>query len=100
MNDTHPALAVTELMRTFIDEHEIEWDEAWEITQATCGYTNHTLMPEALERWSVEMFERILPRHLQILYEINRRFLQKGSARWPDDHGRQQRKSLIDEGSP
>jgi starch phosphorylase len=100
MNDTHPALAVTELMRMLIDEYEIEWDEAWGITQATCGYTNHTLMPEALERWSVEMFERILPRHLQILYEINRRFLQKVSSRWPDDRGRQERMSLIEEGSP
>lgn len=99
MNDTHPALAVTELMRTLIDEHEMGWDEAWEITQAACGYTNHTLMPEALERWPVEMFQRVLPRHLQILYEINRRFLQQVSARWPGDQGRLQRMSIIEEGA-
>jgi starch phosphorylase len=100
MNDTHPALAVTELMRTLIDEHEMRWDEAWEITQATCGYTNHTLMPEALERWPVEMFERVLPRHLQILYEINHRFLDQVATRWPGDHKRLERMSLIEEGSP
>jgi starch phosphorylase len=100
MNDTHPALAVTELMRTLIDEHEIGWDEAWEITQASCGYTNHTLMPEALERWPVEMFERILPRHLQILYEINHRFLGQVAARWPGDQRRLERMSLIEEGVP
>jgi starch phosphorylase len=100
MNDTHPALAVTELMRTLIDEHEIGWDEAWEITQASCGYTNHTLMPEALERWPVEMFERILPRHLQILHEINHRFLGQVAARWPHDQRRLERMSLIEEGVP
>jgi len=100
MNDTHPALAVTELMRTLIDEHEMGWDEAWEITQASCGYTNHTLMPEALERWSVEMFEVVLPRHLQILREINHRFLGQVAARWPDDPSRLQRMSLIQDGSP
>ena len=100
MNDTHPALTVTELMRTLVDEHETEWEEAWEITQASCGYTNHTLMPEALERWSVEMFERVLPRHLQILYEINHRFLKQVATRWPGDRSRQQRMSLIEEGTP
>jgi starch phosphorylase len=98
MNDTHPALAVTELMRTLIDEHEMSWEEAWEITQASCGYTNHTLMPEALERWPVEMFDRVLPRHLQILYEINRRFLAQVAARWPGEHQRIDRMSLIEEG--
>ena len=100
MNDTHPALTVTELMRTLVDEHETEWEEAWEITQASCGYTNHTLMPEALERWPVDMFERVLPRHLQILYEINHRFLKQVENRWPGDPSRQQRMSLIEEGTP
>jgi len=100
MNDTHPALAVTELMRTLIDEHQIGWDQAWELTQAACGYTNHTLMPEALERWSVEMFERVLPRHLQILKEINHRFLTEVAAKWPGDGHRLSRMSLIEEGSP
>jgi starch phosphorylase len=100
MNDTHPALAVTELMRTLVDEHEMGWEEAWDITQATCGYTNHTLMPEALERWPVDMFERVLPRHLQILYEINHRFLKQVEARWPGESARQQKMSIIEEGSP
>jgi starch phosphorylase len=100
LNDTHPALTVTELMRTLIDEHEIGWDEAWQITQATCGYTNHTLMPEALERWPLEMFERVLPRHLQILYEINHRFLEEVANRWPADEQRLIRMSLIEEGNP
>jgi starch phosphorylase len=98
MNDTHPALAVTELMRTLVDEFDMPWDEAWEITQASCGYTNHTLMPEALERWPVDMFERVLPRHLQILFEINRRFLDQVSARWPGEQHRLERMSLIEEG--
>jgi starch phosphorylase len=98
MNDTHPALAVTELMRTLVDEFDMPWDEAWEITQASCGYTNHTLMPEALERWPVDMFERVLPRHLQILFEINRRFLDQVSARWPGEPHRLERMSLIEEG--
>ncbi len=97
MNDTHPALAVTELMRMLVDEYDIAWEEAWEITQASCGYTNHTLMPEALERWSVEMFDRVLPRHLQILYEINRRFLEQVSVRWPGEQDRLERMSLIEE---
>src|SRR3984885_9306649 len=100
MNDTHPALAVTELMRTLIDEHEMAWDEAWEITQASCGYTNHTLMPEALKRWPLTMFERVLPRHLQILHEINHRFLGSVAARWPGDQQRLARMSIIEEGSP
>ncbi len=99
LNDTHPALTVAELMRTLVDEHDIPWDEAWEITQAVCGYTNHTLMPEALERWPVDLFERVLPRHLQIIYEINHRFLGEVAKRWPGDEGRLQRMSLIEEGS-
>ncbi len=100
MNDTHPALTVTELMRTLIDEFDMGWEESWEITQASCGYTNHTLMPEALERWSVEMFERVLPRHLQILHEINHRFMKQVETRWPGDESRKQRMSLIEEGNP
>src|SRR5579863_1083971 len=100
LNDTHPALTVLELMRTLVDEHEIAWEEAWEITQAACAYTNHTLMPEALERWPLNMFERVLPRHLQILYEINHRFLKQVEARWPADPSRQARMSLIEGNSP
>lgn len=98
LNDTHPALAVVELMRTLVDEHSVEWEEAWEITQATCSYTNHTLMPEALERWPVQLFEKVLPRHLQIIYEINHRFLEQVDRRWPGDAGRAARMSLIEEG--
>ncbi len=98
LNDTHPALTVAELMRTLLDEHDLAWEKAWEITQAVCSYTNHTLMPEALEKWSVGLFERVLPRHLQIIYEINHRFLQDVSARWPGDDPRLQRMSLIEEG--
>jgi glycogen phosphorylase len=100
MNDTHPALAVTELMRMLIDEFETDWDEAWQITQATCGYTNHTLMPEALELWPVEMFERVLPRHLQILREINSRFLEEVTERWPGQPERLVRMALITGGDP
>jgi glycogen phosphorylase len=98
LNDTHPALTVAELMRTLLDEHDLAWEEAWGITQAVCGYTNHTLMPEALEKWSVDLFERVLPRHLQIIYEINRRFLEEVNERWPGDQGRIERMSLIEEG--
>ena len=83
LNDTHPALTVAELMRMLIDEKNLEWDEAWEITQATLGYTNHTLLPEALEKWPVPLLERVLPRHLQIIYEINRRFLIRVAAAYP-----------------
>ncbi len=98
MNDTHPALVVAELMRILIDEHAMEWEPAWEITQATCGYTNHTLLPEALEKWPVELMEKVLPRHLQIIYEINRRFLMQVAARFPGQEERVQRMSLIEEG--
>jgi starch phosphorylase len=97
MNDTHPALAVAELMRMLVDEHDIGWDRAWEITVAACGYTNHTLMPEALEKWPVEMLDRLLPRHLQIIYEINHRFLERVTERWPNDTARLQRMSIIEE---
>jgi glycogen phosphorylase len=98
LNDTHPALAVAELMRLLIDERDLAWDTAWEITTATLSYTNHTLLPEALEKWPVELLERVLPRHLQIIHEINRRFLEHVWARHPGDVERQQRMSLIDRG--
>jgi glycogen phosphorylase len=97
LNDTHPALAVAELMRILVDEHDLDWDAAWRTTQATCAYTNHTLMPEALERWPVEMLRRVLPRHLEIIYEINRRFLIEASRIRPHDDDRIRRVSLIEE---
>ena len=98
LNDTHPALAVTELMRTLIDEHNMGWDEAWELTQATLSYTNHTLLPEALEKWPVPLMEYVLPRHQQIIYEINHRFLKQVSSHWPNDSDRLRRMSVIEEG--
>lgn len=97
MNDTHPSIAVAELMRILIDVEGLDWDRAWTITVPTLGYTNHTLLPEALEKWPVEMFERILPRHLQIIYEINHRFMQEVSNRYPGDMERMARMSLIEE---
>jgi starch phosphorylase len=100
LNDTHPAITVAELMRMFVDEEHLEWDDAWTIAQATLGYTNHTLLPEALEKWPVPLFERVLPRHLQIIYEINRRFLDVVAARWPGDANRQMRMSIIEESEP
>src|SRR5262245_16254485 len=99
LNDTHPTLAIVELMRTLVDEHDLSWEPAWAVTTATFGYTNHTLLPEALERWPVSLLERVLPRHLEIIYEINRRFLQQVSARWPNDSARVARMSMIEEGS-
>ncbi len=98
LNDTHPALSVAELMRYFIDESELPWEKAWDITVKTFGYTNHTLLPEALERWPVELMERVLPRHLQIIYEINSRFMQKIEMRFPGDVGKMRSMSLIEEG--
>ena len=98
LNDTHPALAVAELMRMLIDENNLPWDTAWEITQATLGYTNHTLLPEALEKWTVSLFEYVLPRHLQIIYEINSRFLAHVASVWPGDNERLRRMSIIEEG--
>ena len=98
LNDTHPALTVAELMRILVDENDLPWEKAWEITVATCGYTNHTLLPEALERWPVALVEKVLPRHLQIIYEINRRFLDRVAERWRGDTERLRRMSLIDEG--
>jgi starch phosphorylase len=98
LNDTHPSLAVVELMRILVDEQQLPWDRAWETTTAICGYTNHTLMPEALEKWPLSLMERVLPRHLQLIFEINRRFLGNVEARYPDDHERLAKMSLIEEG--
>jgi glycogen phosphorylase len=97
LNDTHPSIAVAELMRVLVDDELLDWDAAWSITERTIAYTNHTLMPEALERWPVAMFERLLPRHLQIIYEINQRFLRRVQTRWPGDDARMQRMSIIEE---
>src|SRR5262249_43150596 len=83
MNDTHPSLCVAELMRLLIDEHEVDWDKAWEITQAPLGYTNHTLLPEALEKWPVSLLERVLPRHMEIIFGINHQFLRLVGRHWP-----------------
>jgi glycogen phosphorylase len=98
MNDTHPALAVPELMRILIDQQHLGWDEAWNITQNTLAYTNHTLLPEALEKWPVAWFQELLPRQLEIIYEINRRFLGDVRRQFRGDEGRIQRASLIEEG--
>ena len=101
LNDTHPAVATAELMRILVDELEMEWDRAWDITRKTFAYTNHTLLPEALEKWSVPLFERVLPRHLQIIFEINRRFLEEEvEAMWPGDGEKKRELSLIEEGDP
>ncbi|ETZ98479.1 glycogen/starch/alpha-glucan phosphorylases family protein [Mycobacterium kansasii 824] len=97
LNDTHPSIAVAELMRLLVDERDLDWDEAWQITVASLAYTNHTLLPEALETWPLSMFQRFLPRHLEIIYEINRRFLDQVRARFPGDEDRVRRMSLIDE---
>ena len=97
LNDTHPAIAVAELMRLLVDEHTLPWDQAWEVTRRTFAYTNHTLLPEALERWPLHVFEKILPRHLQIIYEINARFLDEVRLRFFGDEQRLARMSLIDE---
>jgi starch phosphorylase len=98
LNDTHPALAITELMRLLVDENAMPWDEAWQVTTDTCAYTNHTLLPEALETWPLPLMQRLLPRHVQILFEINRRFLDEVRERRPGDEALVQRVSLIDEG--
>jgi glycogen phosphorylase len=97
LNDTHPALAPAELMRLLLDEHGLQWDEAWRVTREAVSYTNHTLMPEALETWPLRMFEALLPRHLEIIYEINRRFLEDVRRRFPGDEALCSRVSLIDE---
>jgi starch phosphorylase len=98
LNDTHPAIAIAELMRLLVDDYELGWDEAWHITRNTMAYTNHTLLPEALEMWPVSMFRRLLPRILDIIYEINARFIVEVSQRWPGDNERIARMSLIAEG--
>ncbi|MGD0674476.1 MAG: glycogen/starch/alpha-glucan phosphorylase [Polyangiaceae bacterium] len=98
LNDTHPAIAVPELMRVLVDEEGIGWDLAWDITRQSIGYTNHTLMPEALEKWPVSMLRRVLPRHLMIIFEINSRFMRQVSMHWPLDSSRMTRMSIVEEG--
>jgi starch phosphorylase len=98
LNDTHPSIGVAELMRLLIDEHELGWDQAWEITSNTFNYTNHTLLPEALERWPLPMFAALLPRHIEIIYEINKRFLDVVRSRFPGDEEKVRRMSIIEEG--
>lgn len=98
MNDTHPALTVAELMRLLVDENDLTWETAWSITTRTLAFTNHTLLPEALEKWSLALLEKVLPRHTQIIYEINHRFLQQIAERWPGDTQKMQRLSIFEEG--
>ncbi|CAG0924880.1 unnamed protein product, partial [Notodromas monacha] len=97
LNDTHPSLAIPELMRILVDIEGLTWEQAWDICTRTCAYTNHTVLPEALERWPVSMLEYILPRHLQIIYEINQRLMDQVSKRWVGDFDRMRRMSLIEE---
>jgi glycogen phosphorylase len=98
LNDTHPALAVAELMRALMDEHKLGWDDAWTTTCATLGYTNHTLLPEALEKRAAPLVEHVLPRHMQIIYEVNLRFMQDMLKRYPKDESRRAALSIIEEG--
>lgn len=98
LNDTHPSISVAELMRLLIDVHDLDWEEAWDITRNTMAYTNHTLLPEALERWPVSLFKQLLPRLMEIIFDINAHFLAEVSARWPGDIDRLTRMSLIEEG--
>ena len=98
LNDTHPSVAVAELMRILVDERHIEWENAWEITHKSIAYTNHTLLPEALEKWDLKLFKTLLPRHMEIIYEINRRFLQTVRLQYPGDDSMQEKLSIIDEG--
>ncbi|KAI3363552.1 hypothetical protein L3Q82_012151 [Scortum barcoo] len=100
LNDTHPALAIPELMRILVDVEKLHWDKSWNITCCTCAYTNHTVLPEALELWPVFLFEQLLPRHLQIIYEINQRHLDRVALMFPGDIDRLRRMSLIEEGDP
>jgi starch phosphorylase len=97
LNDTHPSIGIAELMRLLMDDHAIGWEDAWHVTQSTFGYTNHTLLPEALERWPLDMFANLLPRHLEIIFEINRRFLDDMRYRFPNDDARMRRMSIIGE---
>ncbi len=97
LNDTHPSLVIPELMRLLMDREGLGWDQAWRITTSSVGYTNHTILPEALEKWPIRMFERLLPRHLQIIYEINARLMREVATRWPMDSDRLRRMSIIDE---
>ncbi|EDY84721.1 glycogen/starch/alpha-glucan phosphorylases subfamily [Verrucomicrobiia bacterium DG1235] len=99
LNDTHPTIAIPELMRLLMDSEQLDWAEAWKIVTRCFAYTNHTVLPEALEKWRVSLFENVLPRHLQIIFEINRRFLQEVADRFPDDQARARRMSIIEEGS-
>jgi starch phosphorylase len=100
LNDTHPSIAIPELMRILVDLNDLSWDEAWDIAVKVFGYTNHTLLPEALEKWPVPLFERLLPRHLEIIYEINRRFLEVVEKKWPGDGSKKATLSLIEESTP
>ena len=100
LNDTHPTLAIVEFMRILLDEEQVDWDTAWDLTVRSFAYTNHTVMPEALESWPVPMFEKLLPRHMQIIYEINGRFMKELAAEYPGDPDRLNRMSLIEEGNP
>lgn len=99
LNDTHPSLAIVELMRILLDDYDLAWTEAWDVTVRTFAYTNHTLLPEALECWPVDLLGRLLPRHLQIIYEINARFLEEVAERYPGDTAKKQRMSIIEEGA-
>ena len=99
LNDTHPTMAVPELMRILLDDAHLTWDQAWGITQRSLAYTNHTLLPEALEKWPLAWFEMLLPRHLEIIFEINRRFLDTVRTRFPGDEERGRRMSLVEDGA-
>lgn len=101
LNDTHPAISIAELMRMLVDEEELDWDRAWKICKKVFAYTNHTLLPEALEKWSISLFEKVLPRHLQIIYRINERFLANDvESRWPGDDKKKKELSIIEESQP